>query len=90
MYSSMNKDEIIIKLTEENSLLKTELESAKNHLKRYTAPIRNKKYYEANRELIKNREYKVNISQEQRAEYNRRAYQKRKENKNKKEKNENI
>ena len=83
----MDKDEIIKQLQEENSLLKTELEYTKNHLKKYTAPARNKKHYEANKELIKSREYKANVSQEQRAEYNKRAYQKRKENKNM---NENI
>ena len=86
----MDKDETIKQLQEENSLLKTELESTKNHLKKYTAPARNKKHYEANKELIKSREYKANVSQEQRAEYNKRAYQKRKENKNTKEKNENV
>jgi len=83
----MDTDLIIKQLQEENSLLKTELESTKNHLKKYTAPARNKKHYEANKELIKSREYKANVSQEQRAEYNKRAYQKRKENKNM---NENI
>ena len=83
----MDKDEIIKQLQEENSLLKNELESTKIHLKKYTAPARNKKHYEANKELIKSREYKANVSQEQRAEYNKRAYQKRKENKNM---NENI
>ena len=58
----MNKDEIIKQLQEENSLLKNELESTKNHLKKYTAPARNKKHYEANKELIKSREYKTNVS----------------------------
>lgn len=80
----MDKDEIIKQLQEENSLLKNQLESTKNHLKKYTAPARNKKHYEANKELIKSREYKTNVSEEKRAEYNKRAYQKRKEN------NENI
>ena len=48
----MDKDEIIKQLQEENSLLKNELESTKIHLKKYTAPARNKKHYEANKELI--------------------------------------
>jgi len=86
----MDTDLIIKQLQEENSLLKTELESTKNHLKKYTAPARNKKHYEANKELIKSREYKANVSQEQRAEYNKRAYQKRKNSKIMKENNENI
>jgi len=86
----MDKDEIIKQLQEENSLLKNELESTQNHLKKYTAPARNKKHYEANKELIKSREYETNVSEEKRAEYNKRAYQKRKNNKIIKENNENI
>ena len=35
----MDKDEIIKQLQEENSLLKNELESTQNHLKKYTATI---------------------------------------------------
>ena len=57
----MDKDEIIRLLQEENSLLKTELESTKIHLKKYTAPARNRKHYEANKELIKSREYKQSV-----------------------------
>ena len=87
----MDTDLIIKQLQEENSLLKTELESTKNHLKKYTAPARNKKHYEANKELIKSREYKTNVSEEKRAEYNKRAYQKLKEKMKKiNENNENI
>ena len=58
----MDKDEIIKQLQEENSLLKNELESTKNHLKKYTAPARNKKHYEANKEIIKSREYQQSVN----------------------------
>ncbi len=67
--------------------LETELELTKQHLKKYTAPNRNKKYYEENKEEIleKNKIYKekvnydLNISIDKRKEYNKRAYEKRKE-----------
>ena len=52
----MNNEELI----KENILLKEELEKTKNelietkeHLKKYTAPIRNKIYYEENKEKHK-------------------------------------
>ena len=52
----MNNEELI----KENQLLKEELEKIKNelietkeHLKKYTAPIRNKIYYEENKEKHK-------------------------------------
>ena len=54
----MNNEELI----KENILLKEELEKTKNelietkeHLKKYTAPIRNKIYYEENKEKEANR-----------------------------------
>lgn len=76
----MDKDEIIKQLQEENTLLKTEIESTKNHLKKYTAPARNRKHYEANKELIKSREYKKSVvSPEKRKEYARQAYLNKKE-----------
>ena len=87
----MNKDEIIKQLQEENSLLKNELESTKNHLKKYTAPARNKKHYEANKELIKSREYKQSVvSSEKKKEYARQAYLNKKEKMKKLTENENI
>ncbi len=42
-------EELLYKLTileEENNKLKMELEETKEHLKKYTAPKRSKKYYE--------------------------------------------
>jgi hypothetical protein len=87
----MDKDEIIKQLQEENSLLKNELESTKIHLKKYTAPARNKKHYEANKELIKSREYKQSVvSSEKKKEYARQAYLNKKEKMKKLKENENI
>ena len=71
------------KLKEEYELKINEL---KEHLKKYTAPSRNKKYYENHRDEIiqKSKEYKektVNkkvISPEKIKEYNKKAYEKRK------------
>ena len=87
----MDKDEIIKQLQEENSLLKNELESTKIHLKKYTAPARNKKHYEANKELIKSREYKQSVvTSEKKKEYARQAYLNKKEKMKKLKENENI
>jgi hypothetical protein len=71
------------KLKEEYELKINEL---KEHLKKYTAPSRNKKYYENHRDEIiqKSKEYKektVNkkvVSPEKIKEYNKKAYEKRK------------
>ena len=88
----MNVDELIKKLKiteEENIILKGELHQTKEHLKKYTAPIRNKTYYENNKEEHKKKvkeyqkliNYKSNYvaSPEQKKEYARRSYLKRKE-----------
>ena len=59
MYSNeMDKDEIIKQLQDELDATKQELTATKEHLKKYTAPERNRKYYEANKEAIKERNYK--------------------------------
>ena len=88
MYSNeMDKDEIIKQLQDELHATKQELTATKEHLKKYTAPERNRKYYEANKEAIKERNYKpAVISPEKKKEYARRAYLKQKE----KRTNENI
>ena len=44
----MDKDEIIKQLQDELDATKQELTATKEHLKKYTAPERNRKYYEAN------------------------------------------
>ena len=71
------------KLQEEYELKINEL---KEHLKKYTAPSRNKKYYENHRDEIiqKSKEYKEKtgnkkvVSPEKIKEYNKKAYEKRK------------
>ena len=76
----------IDKLIEENKLLKEKINELTEHLKKYTAPKRNKKFYENHKEEIikkvmeykeKNKDKKSNP--EKIKEYNRRAYLKRKE-----------
>jgi len=59
-----------------------EIQELKEHLKKYTAPERNKKYYENNKEMIlkRNNTNKKQMDKEKIKEYNRRAYLKRKEN----------
>ena len=63
---------INIKLQEENTFLKEKL-------KKYTAPSRNKTYYEKHKDdiLTKNKSYQV--SQEKKKEYARTAYLNKKE-----------
>ena len=74
-------------LEEENKRLQDELTAVKEHLKKYTAPARSKKFYENHKEEIKQkvREYKektnynTNVPKEKKKEYNKIAYQKKKE-----------
>jgi hypothetical protein len=82
----MDKDEIIKQLQEENSLLKNELESTKNHLKKYTAPARNRNRYNPD----KSKEYQSKITSEKKKEYARQAYLNKKEKLKKQQENENI
>lgn len=63
----------------------TEINELKEHLKKYTAPERNKKYYENNKDKIlkRNKEYKEKnnikkIDPDKIKEYNRKAYLKKK------------
>jgi len=81
----------IEKLIEENKLLKDKINELTEHLKKYTAPKRNKKFYENHKEEIikKVMEYKEKnkdkkADPEKIKEYNRRAYLKRKEKNTKK------
>ena len=93
----MNTDEInkIKILEEENMKLRNELNDTKEHLKKYTSPLRNKIYYEANKEKHKKqvKEYKektnyvYEVSSEKKKKYARTAYLNKKE-KQKKEKEE--
>ena len=75
----MDKDDRIAELQEKVSKLEEELQSTKEHLKRYTAPSSRKEYYQNNKELVKERISKCRPTPEQRKEYNKRAYLKRKE-----------
>ena len=76
----------IEKLIEENKLLKEKISELTEHLKKYTAPQRNKKFYENHKEeiikkVIKYKEKNKDKKQdpEKIKEYNRRAYLKRKQ-----------
>ena len=67
---------------EENKLLKIEIEilqkeliDTKENLKKYTAPERNKKYYDLHKEEIISKQKPV--TSEKRKEYNRNSYLKR-------------
>jgi hypothetical protein len=74
----MNNEELI----KENLALKDEIELLKEHLKKYTAPLSKKKYYENHKEEIKAKvkEYKEktnyysNLTIEKKKEYAKRAY----------------
>jgi hypothetical protein len=81
----MDNEEKIKKMEEHISNLETELQTTKEHLKKYTAPASRKVYYERNKELEKQRakEYKENTNYKSTPEqvklYNQRAYLRRKE-----------
>jgi hypothetical protein len=66
-------------LEEENNILRVELEETKEHLKKYTAPKRNKKYYETHKEELLNKMKLEPISSDKRKEYNKNYYLKKKE-----------
>ncbi len=62
----MDNQELLDKLRlkdEEINRLQTELNETKEHLKKYTAPIRNKNYYSSHKEemIEKMKEYKNNL-----------------------------
>jgi len=50
----------------------------KEHLKKYTAPKRNREYYHNNKEKIKEKQSTKKLDPEKIKEYNKRAYEKRK------------
>ena len=91
----MDADKIKL-LEEENIKLRNELNDTKEHLKKYTSPLRNKTYYEENKEKHKQQvkeyrektNYVYEVSPEKKKEYARTAYLNKKE-KLKKEKEEN-
>jgi len=81
----MYNEEKIKEILEENAKLKEELQSTKEHLKKYTAPFYKKEYYEKNKDVIKERNanYKKNTNYKSTPEqvklYNQRTYLRRKE-----------
>ena len=86
----MNNEELLNKLQiteEENKKLQDELIKTKEHLKKYTAPVSRKVYYENNKEKEKQRakeykektNYSANLSTEKKKEYARQAYLNKKE-----------
>lgn len=75
-------EELLIKikfLEEENALLKIELEKTKEHLKKYTSPNRNKKYYESHKSELLQKIKENPIPQDKKKEYNKKYYLKKKE-----------
>ena len=77
---------LLLKYEELQNEYELKINELKEHLKKYTAPSRNKKYYENHRDEIiqKSKEYKVKtgnkkvVSPEKIKEYNKKAYEKRK------------
>jgi len=79
----MNIEELqeINKLQEEKIIaLEEELEKTKEHLKKYTAPKRNKKFYENHKEELLQKMKENPIPSEKRKEYNKKYYLKKKTN----------
>jgi hypothetical protein len=66
-------------LEEENKQLKLELEQIKEHLKKYTSPERNKKFYKEHKEELLQKMKDNPIPSEKRKEYNKKYYLKKKE-----------
>ena len=72
MEQDINYKELYEKVLEENNQLK-------EHLKKYTAPKRNKEYYQNNKEKIIEKIKKKKPDPEKIKEYNKRSYAKRKQ-----------
>ena len=66
-------------LEEENIQLKKKLQETSEHLKKYTSPERNKKFYENHKEELLQKMKTNPISSEKRKEYNKKYYLKKKE-----------
>jgi ABC-type dipeptide/oligopeptide/nickel transport system ATPase component len=80
----LQKDAIIMKLKQENSVLNEIVENLRKQLEKYTNNERHKKYYEQNKDKVKEnaKQYlnKLKIENpEKLKEYRHRAYLKRKE-----------
>ena len=88
----MNNSEILnenLLLKEKIKKLESELIEVKENLKKYTAPSCKKKYYENNKETIKQKHKEYKPTEEQKKQWARTAYLKKKE-KLEKEKSQNI
>ena len=79
----MDNQARIQELEQENARLKAELQSTKEHLKRYTAPASRKEYYENNKEAILERMKANPTPPDKKKEYNRQSYLRRKAKLNK-------
>jgi hypothetical protein len=66
-------------LEEENIQLKKKIQETSEHLKKYTSPERNKKFYENHKEELLQKMKTNPISSEKRKEYNKKYYLKKKE-----------
>ena len=66
-------------LEEENIQLKKKIQEISEHLKKYTSPERNKKFYENHKEELLQKMKTNPISSEKRKEYNKKYYLKKKE-----------
>lgn len=86
----MDDKDRIKSLEDELLSTKLELQATKEHLKKYTAPARNKTYYDNHKDRIKARNYNNNTTPDQRSEYNKRAYNKKKEKLKKEQESQNI
>lgn len=71
--------DIIANLEEQIKQLTAELNETKEHLKKYTAPVRCKPYYENHKEELLEKMKKYKPTPEQIKEKNKKAYLKRKE-----------
>jgi len=73
-------EEELNKTKEENKKLHDELNETKERLKKYTAPKRNKTYYEKHKEELLEKMKSNPIPTDKRKEYNKKYYLKKKEN----------
>ena len=79
----MDNEELLNKnklLEEELQKIKNELIETKEHLKKYTAPIRHKTYYENHKQELLEKMKSNPIPTDKRKEYNKKYYLKKKEN----------
>ena len=82
MNNSVTIDELLHKikmLEERNAVLENDLCETKEHLKKYTAPSRAKKYYETHKETLLKKMKENTPDKDKIKEKNRKAYLKRKE-----------